>query len=466
MKAKISKEPFGNVQPVQEAQYRTETGQRFTTDRSSKRSRLPKTHVDYWAARLKKRKYETKQGETEIQSWQVRLWHDQKEGWFNLHTSNKAEAASKAKEIYIFLKANGWGATLEKYRPKSDTVDRNQLTVGQFLSAVTKTHHLSAGTLRNYTNCLRTIVSGVFGIKSSKSKFDYKTGGQKKWCARIDATRLQKLTPDRVEKWRRTYLSSVGRSPDKLASARRSLNSYVRGARSLFSPEILKQLTGIELPIQLPFDGLKLLESGSSKYVSNIDAKALIAAARNELKPSDPESYKAFLLGLGAGMRKKEIDLCEWTMLDFANSIIRLRETKWLSLKTSDSAGSIDVDPEFMTELRTLRTGTSEFVINSSIPPRRADHRQFYRCAPIFERLTTWLRGKGITANKPLHELRKEIGALIASEVGIYAAASFLRHSDITTTARHYADQKKRISVGLGRMLDTEIKVATPEKVA
>ena len=65
-----------------------------------------------------------------------------------------------------------------------------------------------------------------------------------------------------------------------------------------------------------------------------------------------------------------------------------------------------------------------------------------------------------MTANKPLHEMRKEIGALVATEHGIYAASRFLRHSDITTTARHYADHKARISVGLGKLLDTEIKPA------
>ena len=54
--------------------------------------------------------------------------------------------------------------------------------------------------------------------------------------------------------------------------------------------------------------------------------------------------------------------------------------------------------------------------------------------------------------------MRKEIGALIVTEHGIYAASRFLRHSDITTTARHYADHKARISVGLGKLLDTEIK--------
>ncbi len=60
--------------------------------------------------------------------------------------------------------------------------------------------------------------------------------------------------------------------------------------------------------------------------------------------------------------------------------------------------------------------------------------------------------------------MRKEIGALIATEHGIYAASRFLRHSDITTTARHYAQHKARISVGLGKLLETEIKPASAQE--
>jgi len=59
---------------------------------------------------------------------------------------------------------------------------------------------------------------------------------------------------------------------------------------------------------------------------------------------------------------------------------------------------------------------------------------------------------------------RKEVGALIATAHGIYAASQFLRHSDITTTARHYAQHKARISVGLGKLLETEIKPVSAQE--
>ncbi len=163
-------------------------------------------------------------------------------------------------------------------------------------------------------------------------------------------------------------------------------------------------------------------------------------------------------------------------MVDWQSNVIQLEETEWLHLKTDDSAGGITVDAEVLDELRELKPASkSRFIIASVVTwgngerkrtrtrlPRNNSARAYYRCKPIFDRLNEWLRSKGVTANKPLHEMRKEIGSLITTKLGIYAASQFLRHSDITTTARHYAEHKGRISVGLGKLLDTEIKQSRP----
>ena len=446
---------------VRNSENRTETGQWNGEPKARKRSKLPRTHQDYWLGKLRKRSYLAPDGKTEIEIplWQVRLFHVGKEAWFNLGTANQAAAAVKARDIYVFLKANGWDAALAKFKPESDIAPRLNLTVGGFLNAVKATGYLRLRTFLNYQNCLRTIVSEIFGVRTDESKYDYRQGGNQKWVERIDGTRLERVTPARVTEWQQRRVKKAGNSPMAIASAKRTANSYVRCARSLFGKDILKRVRGVQLPPKLPFDGLELFESGNMKYVSKIDVHALIAAARNELKPQEPEIYKAFLLGLFAGMRRGEIDLAEWGMVDWQHGVLKLEETDWLHLKTHDSAGEITIDAEVIAELRQLLpTSKSTFIITSDRPPRNDSARPYYRCEPIFDRLNEWLRSKGVKANKPLHEMRKEIGALIATEHGIYAASRFLRHSDITTTARHYAEHKARISVGLGKLLDTEIK--------
>ncbi len=166
-------------------------------------------------------------------------------------------------------------------------------------------------------------------------------------------------------------------------------------------------------------------------------------------------------------MRKGEIDLVEWRMVDWQNHVIRLEETEWLRLKTKDSAEEITVDAEVTAELREMMPQSqSQFILTSDRPARNDSARTYYRCEPVFDRLNEWLGSKGVMANKPLHELRKEIGALVATQHGIYAASRFLRHSDITTTARHYAEHKARISVGLGKLLDAKIKPAADSALA
>jgi integrase len=464
---------------VQNIERGTERGQTNSLSPRDTVRRLSKTHVDYWFSRLRKRSYPDRDGQLiEVPDWQVRLKKDGRESWFNLGTPNQAAAAKQAKDIYVHLEANGWDATLAKFKPETAIAPRLNLTVGEFLTAVSGIGYLRPRTFLNYQNSLRTIVSEVFGVNDDKSKFDYRHGGNQAWVQRIDSIRLERVTPARIVEWQKRRLKQAGQSPIAIASAKRTANSYVRCARSLFGKEIRKRLKDVQLPAVLPFDGVDLFESGSMKYVSKLNVQTIITAARDELKPHDPEAYKVFLLGLLAGMRKGEIDLAEWRMVDWQNHVIRLEETEFLHLKTNDSAGEIAIDPEVGAELQALKpAGEAKFIISSVVirgsgkkqrthtrAPRNDSARAYYRCEPVFDRLNTWLRSKGITANKPLHELRKEIGAQIVTKHGIFAASRFLRHSDITTTSRHYADHKERISVGLGKLLLTpETKPANPQ---
>ena len=425
-----------------------------------------------------RRAYTQKGKACEINDLYVRIQHGGRREFFALTTTNRDAAARKAADIYKFVTTSGWDATLAKFKPDAQGQAKLDITVGGFVSAVEATRRLRQRTFLNYRNCLRIIVAESFGIREKKdeSKFDYRSTngtGNSKWTSRIDAIRLERLTPNRVNSWKRDRIAGAGHSPAGIAATKRTVNSYIRCARSLFSSSLVRELKQLKLPDLLPFQGVELEESGSVKYVSRLNARALIAAAKNELKDSDPEVYKVFLLGLFAGLRKAEIDLLEWRMIDFADNVIHLAETECLHLKTRDAAADITIDPEVVAELRAFmpkpalkRGKTSPFILESKRPPKPESLRAYYRCKETFNRLNVWLRGKGIRANKPLHELRKEVGAIIATEHGIFAASKFLRHSDITTTARHYADQKERIVVGLGKFLDTSIKPVAESKQA
>jgi integrase len=75
-----------------------------------------------------------------------------------------------------------------------------------------------------------------------------------------------------------------------------------------------------------------------------------------------------------------------------------------------------------------------------------------YRCESHFDRLNTWLRGKGVDTQRPLHTLRKEYGSLINKAHGIHATSKALRHADINMTNNFYTDSRARVTPGLGKL--------------
>jgi len=91
------------------------------------------------------------------------------------------KAAAKARDIFVFLKANA-GKHARKYKPKPEV--KNKLTVGEYLTAVRATGKLRPLTFANYENCLHSIFARIFGIKDTDSKYDYRSGGNEKWCER------------------------------------------------------------------------------------------------------------------------------------------------------------------------------------------------------------------------------------------------------------------------------------------
>jgi integrase len=236
------------------------------------------------------------------------------------------------------------------------------------------------------------------------------------------------------------------------------VNAHLRNARSLFSVKALafagKRLA---LPDPPPFSGVKLEgRRATTRYSSRIDPAALLLAAKTELyqKPDRHEQFKIFCLALLCGLRKREIDTLLWQSVDLEKSVIRIERTEYFQPKSEESAAEVDVAPELVTLLRKFKkTAEGEFVIQSRNPPRYQTSRANYRAETDFEALYAWLAGKGVTARKKLHELRKECGAVIANRMGIFAASRALRHSDIRLTSQYYADKKVRITTGLDSAL-------------
>jgi integrase len=132
--------------------------------------------------------------------------------------------------------------------------------------------------------------------------------------------------------------------------------------------------------------------------------------------------------------------------VDLENNLIIVENTEYHQLKSEDSAGQIKISDQITDLFKQFKTESKGlFVVDEMCPALTDLSRRKYRLAPHLRVLKRWLRMKGVTANKPIHELRKEVGSIIARDHGIYAASRFLRHSDIKVTADYYLDMKIEI---------------------
>jgi integrase len=371
---------------------------------------------------------------------------------FSLGTGNAEAAARKAAILYTDFLALGVEAALAKYRPQKNT--DAIATVGEWIKAARSVATVNPATFAMYARALRKIVGDIIRVKRNRKRFGPQGGGARAYRRAIDTAPLSLLSPGAIQKWRLEYVKRA-KTPAAQRSRMTSCNSMLRQARSLFGKKIAKF---VSLPEPPPFQHVEFFPRQSAKYFSRIDAKALLTQARDELAKNYSPAFLVVLIALASGLRKGEIDTLCWHQIDFERGLIRVEHTDTASLKSADSRGEVPIDASVVELLRGFRArATGEFVIEGGdgVAGPRAWGRN-YRVQNVFDRVTAWLRKHGVAARKPLHELRKELGALITAEHGIYAASRVLRHSDLSTTAAHYTDLKTRPTIPVGDWLMPE----------
>jgi integrase len=410
-----------------------------------------KAHVEYWRNAIRKQKLSRKEWERSgrTRNWEAYVQFRGRREWFNLGTPAKEAAATKARDLFLFLRVSGWDDTLRRYKPEMFRA-LEQPTLGEYLASVSQSVNIRPSTLKSYEGKLRNLVAGISDLDEVKGRFDARSGGNRAWRDTVDAIRLSKITVPAVNAWKKATLAKAEDSPVARARACRTINSTLRNSKSLFTKRILAQLP-FKLSEPLPFDGVDFEKVSKPRYKSRIDGLALLEAARGELKDSLPELYKIVLLALCLGLRRREIDGLEWSQFDFAKSVLRVETNHYTDLKTDASEAEIDMNPVLCEELKQFReTSFSTFVISAPVMNRKVQPWD-YRCDALFQDLVSWLRNHGVTDDKPLHTLRKEFGSTINAKYGIYAASVALRHSSLAVTRDHYVDKKQPICFPMER---------------
>jgi integrase len=410
----------------------------------------------YWERSIFHPTY-TRAGETRIVGeWAAKIQHLGQRETFSLGGVNKAAAASRAKEIYLSLQSGGWEATLQRFKPKPREATRSAATVGEFLAEVKAKASGRLKTVEGYCRAFRTIVANIFGIDGGKAKYDYRTGGRRKWLARVESVKLAEVTPELVQKWKIRFLRRAGSDPLKQKAARVSVNSMMRQGMNLFAPAVLKFIQ-LEIPNLNPFAGVAFEPRQSMRYRSGFNVVEVIGAAQVELPAAQ---LKIFLLAVMGGLRRNEIDKLLWAAFRWEEGVIRIETTRFFQPKSEDSMGDVEIDKELMEIFRGFRAkAKGDFVIESRNAARPEAEYSHYRCQRDFEALTKWLRAHGVTGNTPLHTLRKEYGSQMCAKHGIYAASRALRHADIAITSQHYLDKRRRATLGMGHLLARDKRV-------
>jgi integrase len=421
------------------------------------RKQFSRFSAGYWKERLFRPTYRRSKKTFRVSEWYVQIQFGGRREKIGLGTNNQELAAGSAANLYGNIRTKGWAEALKKFSPdRYDTKDRT--TVGAHVELMGKHLGVRDATSKKYAYCLRRIASDIAGVNNGDvKKFD---PVHKLWQAKADQVKLSVLTPASIEDWKISFIQLADQTKVAQLAARRNVNYFVRNARSLFGKKLQQRFRDLKLPDFVnPFHGVRLENEGSKRYVSSMDAQQLLKKGRKDLSEKDPNSWKVVLLALGAGLRRAEIDGLSVPQVDFRNAKIRVTVHDHFEAKTDESIGAVDVDQYLLAELKANMDFSKQFVVEPDTPgPKGARAPGYYRCDGTFTRVIKWLHDNGVSGDRPIHILRKEFGSIINAQSDIHAASSQLRHSNIATTSAVYADNRKRSTVAVGKMLGPKAK--------
>ena len=393
----------------------------------AKSDRLPRSHKDYWKQRVEKLTYKDKvTDQTETAGfYSVRLGYLGKREYFSLNTANQKVAGDKAKEIDRFLRANGWEPTLAKYKPKADEKPEIE-TIGDLIRAAGDKTEVRPRTLQGYRGSIRRLAGAIKGIDSSDAS-KFRPGGSK-WQEKVDKVKLSAITADKVQAWRKAQLSKL--NPKERKRKEISTDTVLNHSRSLWKHSGLPS----------PFEGIKWKQT-TRRFQPTIDAPTLLYFAQEELQKQEPEQFKALVLCLFLGLRKREADCLTWQQIDFDVSKVRIETTEHFKPKSENSEREIPVQESLLPQVSKWRKGADKVFVLKGGKAKPDVNYPYYRAENTWQPLTAWLRTKGVESPKPIHYLRKLSGSLMYGANDVYAAQRFLGHSDIRTTIGSYVHE-------------------------
>lgn len=367
--------------------------------------------------------------------WRLRHMIGGRYFYFKLGTDAK-KAEGKALDIEARL---GTGETPESVlasmsRFGGDTaIAAKYATLGEIADALTtagKSLELRDSTVDDYVFSL-LMVARVVAAKRRGKNIERRSGARK--VLEMEAARLMPSTVllgSAARDFKAAMIDGLN-DGDHERRAKRTANSYLRGAKAVFSKEAMRRYGHLKLPDLSGFMTEPPFRKVSKKYRIPEDAvlERVLADGPKELV-KDSNVYVAYLLALHAGLRKTEIAHAQrgW-LTDTRPFRIWVRAEGDFNPKGGED-GFAEISSWAHAQIVKHAKGVSYLL----------EGHDTEREEVVFRRLNAWLRTKGLDRPKPLHELRKLFGSYIASTQGLFVAQKFLRHQDAQVTSDSYAD--------------------------
>lgn len=308
-------------------------------------------------------------------------------------------------------------------------------------------------------------------IKIVETRFDAH-GARTRDAGSWERTRIdQALTPQLWNDFKMGWLRGIDPNDrPALDRAKKSINSIMACARSLFIDAYLPLYKGLRLPDLASWRAVKRFKkTWRSNFVPIPDTTIQrLVAEVNSYRNDRPDLYLGFYFLIMLGMRRSEVveARLEWVEAWPEGGRMAIINRDYFQPKGTE--GRVRISPWLMGEIREL--SGAKLPLDYLIPA----NSHCNRVKAITRRLSKMVRRYLGARTKTLHELRKHACSLALMQTGDYTQAlEFSRHADVDTLRDVYTAILKQPpvieSVTLGgslRVLPAVDSAGEPMKIA
>ena len=353
-----------------------------------------------------------------------------------------AEATAELIVAFLMDRTRTIEEALKKFNPRALLRPSTFSTLGELLNfhrESWKQLEISDKTAKGYQSSLLVVLRYVHSFRTGQPFENWSGRGgaslgplMKPWLDRPVTPAL--LNRGVADDYQKLMLKDCEDDEDEVTSKITCDTTY-RCAKHVFTEEAVKlyKNSSLMLPYEAIADFQAVQPFGTQRFFVLPDMSVIrdIFQHAPALKKNDVNAYRAFVLCAHAGLRKAEVAnmRMEW---------LREEDTFVIRIPTSDGTFKpkhghgrmVQIEAWVAKELREL-AGKREYFLEGE-KGERTDQ--------VFHRLNLWQRERGVTATKPVHELRKYWFSQKVKRTDGMTAAKQGGHRDPKITQQCYAD--------------------------